>query len=74
MTFVVRFIRYRVVEPPTPGRHKEGAGRAYARGPGRFRPRLFPERRYRLPVKWVLLAVMAGLAVLMFVILRRLPF
>lgn len=38
----------------------------------RFRQRLFPERRYRLPLKWVLLALMAGLGVMMVLVLRRL--
>lgn len=36
----------------------------------RFRRRFFPERRYRLPLKWVLLAVMAGLLALVFWVLR----
>ena len=30
----------------------------------RFRRRLFPKRHYSLPIKWVMLAVMAGLLVL----------
>ncbi|MFO7674822.1 MAG: hypothetical protein R6X12_00685 [bacterium] len=38
----------------------------------KFGRRLFPERRYRLPLKWVLLAVMGGVAVLIVVVLRRL--
>lgn len=38
----------------------------------RFRRRLFPERRYRLPLKWILLAVMAGLIALVYWATRRL--
>ena len=38
----------------------------------RFRRRLFPERHYRLPLKWVLLAVMAGVAVMVILVLRKL--
>ncbi len=30
----------------------------------RFQRRLFPERRYRLPIKWVLLSTMAALLLL----------
>jgi len=30
----------------------------------RFQRRFFPERRYRLPLKWVLLGMAAGLIVL----------
>jgi hypothetical protein len=37
----------------------------------KFQRRLFPERRYRLPLKWVLLAVMAGLIVLVYWAARR---
>jgi len=37
----------------------------------RFQRRLFPERRYRLPLKWVLLAVMAGLLALVYWAARR---
>jgi hypothetical protein len=36
----------------------------------KFRRRLFPERRYRLPLKWVLLGLMAGLLLLL-VLLRK---
>jgi len=36
----------------------------------RFRRRFFPERRYRLPLKWVLLGTMAGLLILVFWALR----
>jgi hypothetical protein len=38
----------------------------------RFGRRLFPERRYRLPLKWVLLVVMAGVVILLLVVMRRL--
>jgi len=38
----------------------------------RFRRRFFPERKYRLPLKWVLLGVMAGLLVLVLWALRNL--
>jgi len=37
----------------------------------RFRRRLFPERRYRLPLKWILLAVMAGVTIVVVLALRR---
>jgi hypothetical protein len=37
----------------------------------KFQRRLFPERRYRLPLKWVLLAVMTGLIVLIYWAARR---
>jgi hypothetical protein len=48
------------------------AGFARRRLMVKFGRRLFPERRYRLPVKWVLLAVMAGLALVLVWALRRL--
>jgi hypothetical protein len=38
----------------------------------RRRGRLFPERRYRLPLKWVLLGTMAAFIVLMLWVLRKL--
>lgn len=38
----------------------------------KFQRRLFPERRYRLPLKWILLAVMAGITIVVVLALRRL--
>jgi hypothetical protein len=37
-----------------------------------FRRRFFPERRYRLPLRWVFLALAAGLLVLVMLVFRRL--
>jgi len=36
-----------------------------------FRRRFFPERRYRLPLRWVLLALAAGLIALVVWVMRK---
>jgi len=38
----------------------------------RFERRFFPARRYRLPIRWVFLALAAGLLVLVVLVFRRL--
>jgi len=38
----------------------------------RFRRRFFPERRYRLPLRWVFLALAAGLVVLVLWVMKNL--
>ncbi|MBM3314317.1 hypothetical protein FJY71_00545 [candidate division WOR-3 bacterium] len=48
------------------------AGRALRSAMVDFRRRLFPERRYRLPLRWVLLVLAAGLMVLVVWAGRRL--
>jgi hypothetical protein len=44
----------------------------YQQGQLMRRRRLFPERRYRLPLKWVLLGTMAAFIVLMIWVMRKL--
>jgi len=38
----------------------------------RFERRFFPARRYRLPVRWVLLGLAAGLLLVVLLVFRRL--